>query len=124
MTQTWTTSDRDLLIKHLDLTRREYGLIESTLTSYESSYGASAIIEVRSKLTSCETLQTSIDTKKQSSDYGITSQSVSGFYSWSKKEGTEIEGITQAYNAARHWLVKNLGLQSYCRIGQGKLSRA
>jgi hypothetical protein len=48
---TWTINDRDRIVKYLNLTRDYYSLIESTLTSYESDYGASAITEVQSKLT-------------------------------------------------------------------------
>jgi hypothetical protein len=121
MTQTWTTNDRDRIVKYLNLTRDYYSLIESTLTSYESDYGASAITEVQSKLTGLDTYKTSIDSQMTNGSIGTTSQSVPSFYSITKQSGSDIRATMALYNSDRQWLIDNLGLQNYASLNSKQI---
>lgn len=120
---TWTTNDRDRIIKYLNLTRAYYGLIESTLTSYESEYGATAITEVQSKLDGLDAYKIQIDEQISDGSSGITSQRVDGFYSISQTAGAKLRGISSLYTSDRQWLIDNLGLQNYASLS-GKQIRA
>ena len=120
---TWTTNDRDRIVKYLNLTRDYYDLIESTLTSYESDYGASAITEVQSKLTGLDTYKASIDSQMTDGSIGVSSQSVPSFYSITKSSGSDIRATMTLYNSDRQWLIDNLGLQNYASLS-GKQIRA
>lgn len=120
---TWTTNDRDRIVKYLNLTRESYTTIESSLTSYESSYGASAITEVQSKLTSLDTNKASIDAKQTDGSIGITSQSVPDFYSITKTSGSDLRALMTLYNSDRQWLIDNLRLQNIASLS-GKQIRA
>ena len=113
---TWTTNDRDRIVKYLNLTRDYYDLIESTLTSYESDYGASAITEVQSKLTGLDTYKASIDSQMTDGSIGVSSQSVPSFYSITKSSGSDIRATMALYNSDRQWLIDNLGLQHYASL--------
>lgn len=123
MTTTWTTNDRDRIVKYLNLTRDYYGLIESTLTSYESDYGASAITEVQSKLTGLDTYKASIDSQMTDGSIGVSSQSVPSFYSITKQSGSDIRATMALYNSDRQWLIDNLKLQNYASLNS-KQTRA
>lgn len=123
MTQTWTTNDRDRIIKYLNLTRDYYSLIESTLTSYESSYGASAITEVQSKLDGLDAYKTTIDSQMTDGSLGVISQSVPSFYSITKQSGSDLRATMALYNGDRQWLIDNLQLQNYASLS-GKQIRA
>lgn len=123
MTTTWTTNDRDRIVKYLNLTRDYYGLIESTLTSYESDYGASAITEVQSKLTGLDTYKASIDSRMTDGSIGVSSQSVPSFYSITKQSGSDIRATMALYNSDRQWLIDNLKLQNYASLNS-KQTRA
>jgi len=123
MTQTWTDNDRDRIVKYLNLTRADYSLIESTLTSYESSYGTSAITEVQSKLDALDGYKTTIDNQTVDGSSGITSQSVPSFYSFTQTAGTALRGVYSLYNSDRQWLIDNLGLENYASLS-GKQIRA
>jgi hypothetical protein len=118
---TWTTNDRDRIIKYLNLTRAYYDLIESTLTSYESTYGASAITEVQSKLTGLDTYKATIDTQLTDSSLGVSSQSVPGFYSITKSAGSDNRATMALYNSDRQWLIDNLGLQNYASLNSKQI---
>jgi hypothetical protein len=120
---TWTTNDRDRIVKYLNLTRDYYNLIESTLTSYETEYGASAITGVQSKLTGLDTYKASIDSQMTDGSLGVTSQSVPSFYSITKQSGSDIRATMALYNSDRQWLIDNLGLQNYASLS-GKQIRA
>ena len=113
---TWATNDRDRIVKYLNLTRDYYDLIESTLTSYESDYGASAITEVQSKLTGLDTYKASIDSQMTDGSIGVSSQSVPSFYSITKSSGSDIRATMALYNSDRQWLIDNLGLQHYASL--------
>ena len=120
---TWTTNDRDRIIKYLNLTRDYYNLIESTLTSYESSYGASAITEVQSKLDGLDAYKTTIDSQMTDGSLGVISQSVPSFYSITKQSGSDLRATMALYNGDRQWLIDNLQLQNYASLS-GKQIRA
>ena len=120
---TWTTNDRDRIVRYLNLTRDHYNLIESTLTSYESEYGASAITEVQSKLTGLDTYKTSIDSQMTNGSIGVTSQSVPSFYSITKQSGSDVRATMALYNSDRQWLIDNLRLQNYASLNS-KQTRA
>ena len=120
---TWTTNDRNRIVKYLNLTRDYYSLIESTLTSYETDYGASAITEVQSKLTGLDTYKASIDSQMTDGSIGVSSQSVPSFYSITKSSGSDVRATMALYNSDRQWLIDNLGLQNYASLS-GKQIRA
>ena len=120
---TWTTNDRNRIVKYLNLTRDYYSLIESTLTSYETDYGASAITEVQSKLTGLDTYKASIDSQMTDGSIGVSSQSVPSFYSITKSSGSDVRATLALYNSDRQWLIDNLGLQNYASLS-GKQIRA
>jgi hypothetical protein len=123
MTQTWTTNDRDRIVKYLNLTRDYYSLIESTLTSYEDTHGASAISEVQSKLDGLDAYKTTIDGQMTDGSIGLTSQSVPSFYSFTKQSGSDLRATMALYNGDRQWLIDNLQLQNYASLS-GKHTRA
>lgn len=124
MTQTWTTADRDRVIEHLNLTLDKLDAVETALTRYENRYGATAIAAVQAKLLLLDDYQAKLLAIRTSPDLGVTSQSVPGFYSFTRSAGSEIEGIRNQYNQERQWVVIRLGLSHYATIGQGKVSRA
>jgi hypothetical protein len=120
---TWTTNDRDRIVKYLNLTRDYYALIESTLTTYEDTYGVSAITEVQSKLDGLDAYKTTIDTQMTDGSLGVTSQSVPSFYSITKQSGSDLRATMTLYNGDRQWLIDNLQLQNYASLS-GKHTRA
>jgi hypothetical protein len=120
---TWTTNDRDRIVKYLNLTRDYYALIESTLTTYEDTYGVSAITEVQSKLDGLDAYKTTIDTQMTDGSLGVTSQSVPSFYSITKQSGSDLRATMTLYNGDRQWLIDNLQLQN-CASLSGKHTRA
>lgn len=126
MTQTWTTSDRDRIVKYLNLTRDYYSLIESTLTSYESDYGASAITEVQSKLTGLDSYndpnnKASIKNQLTDGSIGLESVSVPSFHSYTQKSGANLRATMALYNSDRQWLIDNLGLQNYASLNSKQI---
>ena len=121
---TWTTSDRDRIMIYLDLTLDNISTIENALISYENSYGSTAIVSLQAKLTLLDTYSAQLLTIRTSGDLGVTSQSVPGFYSFTRTAGTEISGVQNQYNQERQWALRRLGLSHYATIGQGKVSRA
>ena len=123
MTQTWTNNDRDRIVKYLNLTRDYYTLIENTLTTYEDTYGASAITEVQSKLDGLDTYKTTIDGQMTDGSLGVTSQSVPSFYSITNLSGSDLRATMALYNGDRQWLIDNLQLQNYASLS-GKHTRA
>lgn len=118
---TWTTNDRDRIVKYLNLTRDYYSLIESTLTSYESDYGASAITEVQSKLTGLDTYKASIDSQMTDGSLGLTSVTVTGFHSYSQTAGSNIRATMALYKSDLQWLIDNLRLQNYASLNSKQI---
>lgn len=125
---TWTNNDRNRIVKYLNLTRDYYSLIESTLTTYEDTYGASAITEVQSKLDGLDDYNDpdnpkSIKAQMTDGSLGVTSQSVPSFYSITKQSGSDLRATMVLYNGDRQWLIDNLQLQNYASLS-GKHTRA
>jgi hypothetical protein len=125
---TWTNNDRDRIVKYLNLTRDYYVLIENTLTTYEDTYGASAITEVQSKLDGLDDYNDpdnpkSIKSQMTDGSSGTTSQRVDGFYSITKQSGSDLRATMALYNGDRQWLIDNLKLQNYASLS-GKHTRA
>jgi hypothetical protein len=120
---TWTTNDRNRIVRYLNLTRDHYNLIESTLTSYESEYGATAITEVQSKLTALDTYKASIDSQMTDGSIGLTSVSVPSFHSYTQESGANLRATMALYNSDRQWLIDNLRLQNYASLNS-KQTRA
>jgi hypothetical protein len=123
MTQTWTDNDRDRIVKYLNLTRDYYALIESTLTTYETTYGVSAITEVQSKLDELDAYKTTIDGQMTDGSIGVTSVAVTGFHSYSQTGGSNIRATMTLYKGDQQWLIDNLQLQNYASLS-GKHTRA
>ncbi len=123
---TWTTNDRDRIVKYLNLTRDYYNLIESTLTSYESDYGASAITEVQSKLDGLDSYndpnnKASITNQMTDGSIGLESVSVPSFHSYTQKSGANLRATMALYNSDRQWLIDNLGLQNYVSLNSKQI---
>jgi hypothetical protein len=120
---TWTNNDRDRIVKYLNLTRDYYSLIESTLTNYEDTYGASAITEVQSKLDGLDAYKTTIDSQMTDGSLGLKSVSVPSFHSYSQDSSSNLRATMALYNGDRQWLIDNLQLQNYASLS-GKHTRA
>jgi hypothetical protein len=121
---TWTTNDRDRVITYLDLTLDKIDAVENALTRYEQRYGVTAIVGLQTKLTLLDTYSSQLLALRLSADSGVTSQSVPGFYSYTRTAGSESDGLQNQFNQERQWVVIRLGLSHYATIGQGKVSRA
>jgi hypothetical protein len=120
---TWTNNDRDRIVKYLNLTRDYYSLIESTLTSYETTHGVNAITEVQSKLDGLDAYKTTIDTQMTDGSLGLKSVSVPSFHSYSQDSSSNLRATMALYNGDRQWLIDNLQLQNYASLS-GKHTRA
>ena len=118
---TWTVNDRDRIIDYLNLTLESIALIERTLTNYEATYGASAIVKVQSKLTNLDTYRTSISSAMLGGELGITSQSVPGFYSITKSTGSDLRATMALSSSAKQWLITNLRLQNYASLASKQI---
>ena len=123
---TWTTNDRDRIVKYLNLTRDYYDLIESTLTSYESDYGVSAITELQSKLDGLDSYndpnnKASIKSQMTDGSIGLESVSVPSFHSYTQKSGANLRATMALYNSDRQWLIDNLGLQNYASLNSKQI---
>ena len=121
---TWTSQNvtdiKNLFFLDYKYVRR----IEEALTDFETQYGASAIADIQSKITSAKDLRAKIAAIEQSGDYGVTSQSVPGFYSFTRKEGTEISGYYNALNSIKQAIISELRIQNIARINTSKIIRA
>lgn len=124
MTTTWTATDVTNIKTIFNLEYKYVQRIEDSLTAFENQYGATAIADLQTKITSAITLRTTIAGIEQSSDYGVTSQSVPSFYSFTRKEGSEIAGYKNAYASLKQSISSELRLQDVARINTSKIIRA
>ena len=118
---TWTVNDRDRIIEYLNLTPDIIQMIESSLTNYESSYGASAIAKVQLKLAVLDNYKIIIEGLLTDGSVGITSQSVPGFYSITKRAGSDLSATMTSSRSAKQWLIVNLRLQNYASLSSKQI---
>ena len=118
---TWTVNDRDRIIEYLNLTPNVIQTIESSLTSYEASYGASAIAKVQLKLAILDNYKTIIDNLLTDGSIGITSQSAPGYYSITKRAGSDLGATMMLSRGAKQWLITNLRLQNYASLSSKQI---
>ena len=118
---TWTVNDRDRIIEYLNLTPNVIQTIESSLTSYEANYGASAIAKVQLKLSSLDNYKTIIDNLLTDGSIGITNQSVPGFYTITKRAGSDLNATMALSRNAKQWLITNLRLQNYASLSSKQI---
>ena len=121
---TWTATDVSNIKTLFNLEYRYVDRIESALTDFESQYGATAIADIQTKINEAIALKATIAGIEQSSDFGVTSQSVPSFYSFSRKEGTEVSGYRNAYDSLRQTISNELRLQDVARINTTRIIRA
>jgi hypothetical protein len=121
---TWTATDVTNIKAIFNLEYKYVQRIEESLTAFENQYGATAIADLQTKITSAIALRTTIAGIEQSSDYGVTSQSVTSFYSITRKEGSEIAGYQNAYASLKQSISSELRLQDVARINTSKIIRA
>lgn len=124
MTQTWTATDVTNIKNLFNLEYKYVRRIEEALTDFEAQYGATAIADIQTKITDAIALEEQIATIEQSSDYGVTSQSVPSFYSFTRKEGSEITGYRNAYDSAKQSIINELRLKDVARINTSRIIRA
>ena len=121
---TWTATDVSNIKTLFNLEYRYVDRIESALTDFENQYGATAIADLQTKINEAIALKATIAGIEQSSDFGVTSQSVPSFYSFSRKEGTEVSGYRNAYDSLRQSISNELRLQDVARINTTRIIRA
>lgn len=121
---TWTANDITNLKTIFNLEYCYVRRLEEAFTDFENNYGATAVIDIQSKITEAIALKASINAIEQSADYGITSQSVPAFYSFTRKEGSEIMGYQNAYNSIKQSLINELKLKDVARINTSRIIRA
>jgi hypothetical protein len=121
---TWTATDVTNIKTIFNLEYKYVERIESALTAFESQYGATAIADLQTKIASAIALKTTIAGIEQSADYGVTSQSVPSFYSFTRKEGSEIAGYKNAYASFKQTISSELGLRDIARINTTRIIRA
>ena len=124
MTTTWTATDVTNIKTLFNLEYKYVQRIEEALTDFENQYGATAIADIQTKITDAIALKTTIAGIEQSSDYGITQQSVPNFYSFSRKEGTEIAGYRNAYDSPKQSISNELRLKDVAKINTTRIIRA
>lgn len=121
---TWTATDVTNIKTLFNLEYKYVRRIEEALTDFEAQYGATAIADIQTKITDAIALKEQIATIEQSSDYGVTSQSVPSFYSFTRKEGSEISGYRNAYDSVRQSIINELRLKDVARINTSRIIRA
>lgn len=121
---TWTATDVTNIKTILNLEYKHVQRIEESLTAFENQYGATAITDLRTKITSAIALKATIAGIEQSSNYGVTSQSMPSFYSFSRKEGSEVSGYRNAYDSLKQSIRSELKLEDIARINTSKIIRA
>ena len=114
---TWTANDVTRIREYLNLSYSYNERIQYALRDFESQYGATGIADVQAKLAELDALSVEVANITNSGDYGILSQSVPNYYSFSRRSGSEIEGRTQSILSAKQWIVRNLYLQDVANIG-------
>jgi hypothetical protein len=121
---TWTATDVTNIKTIFNLEYKYVQRVEESLTAFENQYGATAIADLQSKITSAIALKTTIAGIEQSADFGVTSQSVPNFYSFSRKEGSELSGYKNAYDSLKQSISSELGLKDIARINTTRIIRA
>lgn len=124
MSSTWTSTDVTNIKNIFNLEYQYVRRIEHALTDFETQYGADAIAVIQGKIADALALRVKIAEIEQSSDYGITSQSVPAFYSFTRKEGTEVTGYQNAYDSIRQSISNELRLRDIARINTTRIIRA
>lgn len=121
---TWTATDVSNIKTLFNLEYRYVDRIESALTDFENQYGATAIADLQTKINEAIALKATIAGIEQSADFGVTSQSVPSFYSFTRKEGTEVSGYRNAYDSLKQAISNELRLQDVARINTTRIIRA
>ena len=121
---TWTESDVTNIKNIFNLEYKYVQRIEESLTAFENQYGATAIADLQTKIASAIALKTTIASIEQSADFGVTQQSVPSFYSFSRKEGSEVSGYRNAYDSLKQTISNELGLRDVARINTTRIIRA
>lgn len=124
MTQTWTATDVNNIKTIFNLEYKYVQRIEEALTAFENQYTATAIADLQTKIKSAIALKATIAGIEQSSDFGVTSQSVPSFYSITRAEGTEVRGYRNAYDSLKQTISNELGLRDVARINFTRIIRA
>ena len=121
---TWTATDVTNIKTLFNLEYKYVRRIEGALTDFETQYGADAIADIQSKIAEALALKVKIDAIQQSSDYGVTSQSVPSFYSITRKEGSEVVGFQNAYDSLKQSISSELNLKDIALINTTRIIRA
>jgi hypothetical protein len=121
---TWTATDVTNIKTIFNLEYKYVQRIEEALTDFENQYGATAIADLQAKINEAIALKATIAGIEQSANSGITSQSVPGFYSFTRKEGTEVRGYRNAYDSLKQTISNELRLQDVARINTTRIIRA
>jgi len=124
MTSTWTQNDVTRIKNSFNLSYEYVTTIEYLLTTFETQYGASAITELQSKLTAIVASKVAIDAKKASAAYGIIQESVTGMYSQTRTQGTEIQALQYEYDSLRQWVIRELHMESIIQLNTSRVIRA
>jgi len=124
MTQTWVATDVANIKTIFNLEYRYVDRIEYALTAFENQYGATAIADLQTKINEAIALKATIAAIEQSSDFGITQQSVPSFYSITRAEGTEVRGYRNAYDSLKQTISDELRLRDVARINTTRIIRA
>ena len=121
---TWTATDVSNIKTIFNLEYKYVQRIEESLTDFENQYGATAMADLQTKITDAIALKATIAGIEQSADYGVIQQSVPSFYSFIRKEGSEIAGYQNAYTSLKQSVISELRLQDVARINTSKIIRA
>lgn len=121
---TWTSQNVTDIKNLFFLDYKYVRQIEEALTDFENQYGATAIADIQAKITSAKDLRAKIAAIEQSGDYGVTSQSVPNFYSFTRKQGTEVSGYYNALNSLKQSIISELRIENIARINVSKIIRA
>jgi hypothetical protein len=121
---TWTATDVANIKTIFNLEYKYVQRIEESLTDFENQYGATAIADLQTKINEAIALKATIAGIEQSADFGVTSQSVPSFYSFTRKDGTEVSGYRNAYDSLKQTISNELRLQDVARINTTRIIRA
>jgi hypothetical protein len=141
---TWTATDVSNIKTIFNLEYKYVQRIEESLTDFENQYGAIPMADIQGKVTAATVLRSKLDqitmglaagkSKDEivSSDdfvsaveYGIISQAVPNFYSFTRgNPETLISGYQNAYTSLKQSVISELRLQDVARINTSKIIRA
>ena len=121
---TWTATDVTNIKTIFNLEYKYVRRIEEALTDFENQYTATAIADLQTKINEAIALKATIAGIEQSADFGVTSQSVPSFYSFTRKDGTEVSGYRNAYDSLKQTISNELRLQDVARINTTRIIRA